>query len=157
MANAPCHWLFKSEPNDYSIEDLAKDGVTVWDGIRNWQVRNFFRDQTQPGQQFIFYHSSCKQPAAVGIGEITGPAEPDQLQFCSKSKYHDPASSRENPRWLAVPVKFVARARCHYPLAEMRANRQLASCRLLARGNRLSVVPLSAVHWRVITKAMKLA
>ena len=157
MAAAPRYWLFKSEPGDYSIDDFARAGHTVWDGIRSWQVRNLLRDQVQPGQQFIFYHSSCKQPAAVGIGEVTGPAAPDALQFNRRSRYYDPASRPDDPRWLAVPVKFVARARHEYPLASMRGNRGLADCRLLARGNRLSVVPLAAGHWREITRAMKLA
>ena len=149
-------WLFKSEPGDYSIADFAREQHTLWDGIRNWQVRNFMRDLMQPGQRFVFYHSSCKSPAAVGIGQINGPATPDQLQFDRRSKYYDPASRPDQPRWLAVPVKFVAQASCEYPLTQMRANRKLADCRLLARGNRLSVIELNRTHWQEITKAMKL-
>ena len=157
MAAAVRSWLFKSEPGDYSIDDFARDRTTVWDGVRSWQVRNCMRDQMQAGQRFIFYHSSCAAPAAVGIGEIAGPAAADALQFCKKSKYYDPASRPEDPRWLAVPVKFVARAGSEYPLAQMRGNRRLADCRLLARGNRLSVLPLAPSHWREITRAMQLA
>ncbi|MCY4324582.1 MAG: EVE domain-containing protein [Betaproteobacteria bacterium] len=156
MAVTPCYWLFKSEPGDYSIDDFERDGETLWDGIRSWQVRNCFRDQMQPGERFVFYHSSCPQPAAVGIGEVAAAAVPDPLQFSQKSKYYDPASDRREPRWLAMPVKFVARAGSEYPLARMRTNRRLTSCRLLARGNRLSVLPLSPAHWREITRAMKL-
>ena len=157
MAAACRCWLFKSEPGDYSIDDFERERETLWDGIRNWQVRNFFRDLIRPGHSFVFYHSSCPQPAAVGCGQVTGPAVPDRLQFDRRSKYHDPASRPEDPRWLALPVKFVSRAQRPFPLAEMRANGHLAGCRLLARGNRLSVLPLEPAHWREITRAMKLA
>lgn len=156
QSNAKQRWLFKSEPTAYSIEDLRRDKKTAWDGVRNYQVRNWMRDQMVAGQRFIFYHSSCAIPAAVGVGEITDKAKPDLLQFDSKSKYYDSTSPVDNPRWLMVPVKFVKLATEPYPLSAMRAEPKLEGFRLLQRASRLSVVPVSAVHWQVLIKAMKL-
>ncbi len=150
-------WLFKSEPGDYSIADLERDGTTLWDGIRNYQVRNCMRDEMKPGQQFIFYHSSCKVPAAVGIGVIDGPAVPDPLQFKKSSKYYDPGSDPADPRWLAVPVRFVSRAGREYSLAAMHEEAKLEGFRLLQRGMRLSILPVAPAHWRTLTKAMQIA
>ena len=116
------YWLMKSEPSDYSIDDLARDGTASWWGVRNYQARNFMRDDMRVGDRALFYHSSCAEPGIVGIAEVCAPAHPDLTQFDRKSKYYDPASTRENPRWLNVDVRFVRETRL-VTLDELRRHR----------------------------------
>ena len=144
------YWLMKSEPDTYSIDDLQSFGVDHWDGIRNYQVRNFFRDQMQVGDQAFFYHSNCKVPGIVGTMEIASKAYPDHTAFDPSEKYFDSKSDPENPRWLMVDVRYVRHLDRMITLAELRQQKQIADMKLLQRGNRLSVLPLSKMEWQYI-------
>ena len=144
------YWLMKSEPDTYSIDDLQSFGVDHWDGIRNYQVRNFFRDQMQVGEQAIFYHSNCKQPGIVGTMEIVSKAYPDHTAFAPSEKYFDSKSDPENPRWLMVDVRYIRHLDRMITLGELRQQKQIADMKLLQRGNRLSVLPLSKMEWQYI-------
>jgi predicted RNA-binding protein with PUA-like domain len=143
------HWLFKSEPSHYGIDDLARDKVTAWTGVRNYQARNFMRDAMRPGDRGFFYHSSCAEPGIVGIVEVAGPAYPDPTQFDRKSRYYDPGAMRSEPRWLNVDVKFVSGTRV-VGLAELRGEKALRKMQVLQRGNRLSITPVTPAEWNCI-------
>ena len=144
------YWLMKSEPDTYSIDDLQSFGVDHWDGIRNYQVRNFFRDQMQVGDQAFFYHSNCKEPGVVGTMEIMSKAYPDHTAFDPSEKYFDSKSDPENPRWLMVDVRYIRHLDRMITLGELRQQKQIADMKLLQRGNRLSVLPLSKMEWQYI-------
>ena len=144
------YWLMKSEPDTYSIDDLQSFGVDHWDGIRNYQVRNFFRDQMQVGDQAFFYHSNCKEPGIVGTMEIVSKAYPDHTAFDPSEKYFDSKSDPENPRWLMVDVRYIRHLDMMITLGELRQQKQIADMKLLQRGNRLSVLPLSKMEWQYI-------
>jgi len=144
------YWLMKSEPDTYSIDDLQSFGVDHWDGIRNYQVRNFFRDQMQVGEQAFFYHSNCKEPGIVGTMEIVSKAYPDHTAFDPSEKYFDSKSDPENPRWLMVDVRYIRHLDRMITLGELRQQKQNADMKLLQRGNRLSVLPLSKMEWQYI-------
>ncbi len=148
------YWLFKSEPSAYGIDDLARDGVTAWTGVRNYQARNFMRDQMRPGDPGFFYHSSCEEPGIVGIIEVARPAYADPTQFDRKSRYYDPGAAREEPRWLNVDVKFVRRTRV-VGLDELRREKALRKMQVLQRGNRLSITPVTPAEWKCIMRLMK--
>ena len=145
----PNHWLMKSEPDEVSIDDLARaDRQTLpWTGVRNYQARNFMRDAMRIGDGVLFYHSSCPEPGIAGLAEVASTAYPDATQFDPKSPYHDPKSAPEEPRWVLVDVKLVRKTRL-LSLAEMRDQPSLASMRVLQRGNRLSITPVTAAEWR---------
>ena len=144
------YWLMKSEPDAFSIDDLARKGREAWDGVRNYQARNFMRDGMRPGDKVFFYHSSCAVPGIVGIAEVATDAYPDPSQFDPKSKYFDPGSSRDNPRWMLVEVQFVKKLKHTITLDELKQHAELAEMPLLRKGNRLSVMPVGAEHWRHI-------
>jgi predicted RNA-binding protein with PUA-like domain len=148
------YWLFKSEPSQYGIDDLARDGVTAWTGVRNYQARNLMRDAMRPGDRGFFCHSSCAEPGIVGIVEVAKSAYPDPTQFDRKSGYYDPGATRDAPRWLNVDVRFVARSRV-VGLAELRAQKALRNMQLLRRGNRLSITPVTRAEWECILRLMK--
>ncbi len=137
----------KSEPDAYSIDDLKKDKVEPWDGIRNYQVRNMFRDDMRIGDRAFFYHSSCKVPAIVGIMTIVSDAYPDPTQFDPDSKYYDPKSDPNDPRWLLVDVEFERKLERPITLSELKSQPGLEGLRLIKRGNRLSVFPVDKKHW----------
>ena len=145
------HWLMKSEPSECSIDDLARaPGRTVaWVGVRNYQSRNFMRDAMRPGDGVLFYHSSTAEPGVAGLAEVVGAAYPDATQFDPASPYHDPASSPDAPRWVHVDVRLVRKTRL-LTLAEMRSRPELATMRVLARGNRLSITPVGDVEWTAV-------
>lgn len=147
------YWLIKSEPSAYSIDDLARDRKTAWTGVRNYQARNFMRDQMKPGDRAFFYQSNCDQPGIVGIAEVASAAYPDETQFDRKSEYYDATSTREAPRWLNVDFRFVRKTRL-LPLEELRRHRQLEKMRVLARGNRLSITPVDPAEWGYISKLL---
>jgi len=149
------YWLMKSEPDEFSIDDLARapGHKTAWFGVRNYQARNFMRDQMQLGDAVLFYHSSCPEPGIAGQAEICATAYPDQTQFDRKSKYFDPKSTLEDPRWVNVEVRFIRKTRL-LGLAELRLHQQLAGMRLLARGNRLSITPVDPGEWKFITSKL---
>jgi predicted RNA-binding protein with PUA-like domain len=146
------YWLMKSEPDEVSIDDLAAmpRKTIAWFGVRNYQARNFMRDQMQLGDLAFFYHSSCPEPGIAGIVRVSKLAYPDASQFDRKSPYYDPKSTREAPRWLNVDVTFVEKTRL-VPLAELREQRELAGMRVLQRANRLSITPVAPQEWKFIT------
>lgn len=145
------YWLFKSEPSAYSIDDLAREGITAWTGVRNYQARNFMRDAMRPGDPGFFYHSSCKVPGIVGIVEVARSAYADPTQFDRKSRYYDPGATREEPRWLNVDVKFVRRTQV-VGLDELRREKALRKMQVLQRGNRLSITPVTPAEWACVMR-----
>jgi len=149
------YWLLKSEPSVYGIDDLARErkNTTSWTGVRNYQARNFMRDQMRPGDRCFFYHSNCDEPGIVGIVEICRSAYPDETQFDRGSRYYDSQSTRDNPRWMCVDVKLLKKTRL-VGLAELRGRRELKDMRVLARGNRLSITPVDAAEWEAVIKMM---
>ncbi|MDT8438212.1 MAG: EVE domain-containing protein [Wenzhouxiangellaceae bacterium] len=147
------YWLMKSEPDAFGIDDLkARPKQTEpWDGIRNYQARNFMRDAMQPGDLALFYHSNCKPPGIVGIMEIVSAAYPDPTQFDAGSKYFDAKSDPDNPRWLLVDVRFQRDFRRMVTLEELKAAAdRLGDFPLVRRGNRLSILPVTEAQWKVI-------
>ena len=144
------HWLMKSEPGNYSIDDLKVDRVTWWDGIRNYQVRNMMRDDFQKGDLAFFYHSECKEPGIVGIMTIASVAYPDPTAFDAGEKYFDPKSDPENPRWLMVDVRYRRKLKRPITLKELRPHDELAEMPLLRWGNRLSITPVTPGQWAFI-------
>ncbi|AZN37181.1 EVE domain-containing protein [Iodobacter ciconiae] len=139
------YWLMKSEPDDVSIDDLAarSDQTVGWYGVRNYQARNFMRDQMQLGDVVFFYHSSCKEPGIAGLATVCRPAYPDPTQFDTASEYFDAKSTLDKPRWLQVDVCFVQKTRL-LSLSELRSHPELAQMMLLQKGSRLSITPVSA-------------
>ncbi len=150
------YWLMKSEPDEFSIDDLAaaKGRTTPWFGVRNYQARNFMRDQMRLSDRAFFYHSSCPEPGIAGIVEICAQAYPDATQFDRKSPYFDPKSTRDAPRWVNVDVKFLEKTRL-ISLAELRTHPELARMRVLQRGNRLSITPVDPAEWAFVVKLAK--
>jgi predicted RNA-binding protein with PUA-like domain len=143
-------WLMKSEPETYSIDDLKEFQTDHWDGIRNYQVRNFFRDQMKIGDKAFFYHSNCKEPGIVGLMEIASEAYPDHTAFDSKEKYLDAKSDPENPRWLMLDVNYIRHTKRNITLSELRDHSSIKEMRLLQKGNRLSVIPMTKKEWEYI-------
>ncbi|WP_445144708.1 EVE domain-containing protein [Dyella sp. Tek66A03] len=144
------YWLMKSEPDAFSIDDLKRKGHEAWDGVRNYQARNFMRDGMNVGDKVFFYHSNCAEPGIVGVAEVATDAYPDPSQFDPKSKYFDAASSRDKPRWILVDVKFVKKLKRTIPLKELQSEPALAEMALVRKGNRLSVMPVEAAEWQHI-------
>ncbi len=142
----------KSEPSDCSIDDLASmpNQTVAWYGVRNYQARNFMRDQMNVGDGVLFYHSNCKEPGIAGIARVASSAYPDATQFKRNSKYFDPKATQETPRWINVDVQLVRKIRL-ISLAELRSHPELEGMRILQRGNRLSITPLDPAEWRFIT------
>ena len=150
------YWLLKSEPDEFSIDDLAKakGRTTPWFGVRNYQARNFMRDQMAIGDHAFFYHSSCPEPGIAGTAEIVSVAYPDATQFDRRSPYYDAKATREAPRWVNVDVKFMAKLRL-VTLPELRAQPELAQMRILQRGNRLSITPVDPAEWACVLRLAK--
>lgn len=154
------YWLMKSEPEEYSIDDLEHDpkGWEHWDGVRNYQARNFMRDQMKVGDKVFFYHSNCDVPGIVGIAKVCRTAYPDHTAFDPDDKHYDPKSDPDNPRWFMVDVTFVRKTKRTISLRELKANvDNLEDFPLLRRGNRLSIMPVSKEHWQTILKMEKTA
>ena len=147
------YWLMKTEPDEFSIDDLARKKVEAWTGVRNYQARNFMRDQMMVGDRVFFYHSSCPEPGIAGIAKVTKLAYPDETQFDRKSGYFDPKASRDNPRWFNVDVTLVRKTRI-IGLPELRSHPELALMRVLQRGNRLSITPVDAREGEFIMKLL---
>lgn len=145
------YWLMKSEPSDCSIDDLAAlpQQTVAWYGVRNYQARNFMRDQMKVGDQVFFYHSNCAEPGIVGLAEVSRLAYPDQTQFDPKNKYFDPKATADTPRWFNVDVKFVRKTRL-LSIKELRTYPQLERMRVLQTGNRLSITPVDPREWEFI-------
>ena len=142
----------KSEPGAYSIQDLKKSGKDLWDGVRNYQARNFMMKDMRIGDKVVFYHSNARPPGAVGLAEVSQLAQPDPTAFDPKSKYYDPTSCRDKPRWFCVEVKFKALFKNTVSLEEMRKSKALSNMLLLKKGQRLSVMPIKKEEYNHIIK-----
>ena len=145
------HWLMKSEPAEVSIDDLAAAPARTlpWFGVRNYQARNYMRDQMAVGDDVLFYHSSCAEPGIAGLAKVASAAYADATQFDAASPYHDPKSSADAPRWQLVDVRLVRKTRL-LSLREMRQAGELATMIVLKPGNRLSITPVSDDEWRAV-------
>jgi len=148
------YWLFKSEPNTFSIDDLskAKKQTTYWDGVRNYQARNFIRDEMKTGDKVLFYHSNAEPNAVVGICEVVKEAYPDFTAFDPKDVHYDPKSKKDSPTWFMVDIKFVKKFKKEVTLQEIKANKKLQKMRLVQTGNRLSVMPVTKDEFEEIVK-----
>jgi len=155
IANPMNFWLMKSEPGEVSIDDaLAAPGATVpWTGVRNYQARNFMRDRMQVGDPVLFYHSSCAEPGIAGLARVASTAYPDETQFDTASGWFDAKSSRQQPRWMLVDVEALKKTRL-LGLAELRSHVELANMQVLARGNRLSITPVTPDEYHFITRLL---
>lgn len=151
MSTRKKYWLMKSEPEDFSIDDLQRVGTEPWTGVRNYQARNFMR-QMQVGDGVLFYHSSTEVPGIYGVAEVAAAAYPDPTQFQKKSKYYDEKSTQEQPRWELVDVKFVRKLKRGIPLDEIRTHADALGedFALIRRGTRLSVLPVTAAQWKFL-------
>jgi predicted RNA-binding protein with PUA-like domain len=151
MSTRKRHWLMKSEPDDFSIDDLARVQVEPWTGVRNYQARNFMRDM-QIGDGVLFYHSNAAVPGIYGIAEVATTAYPDPSQFDRKSKYFDEKASREQPRWDLVDVRYVRTLKRPISLDDIRAEADALGedFALIRKGNRLSVLPVTAAQWKTL-------
>ena len=143
-------WLMKSEPSVYSIEDLRRDGRSMWEGCRNYLVRNRLRDEVRPGDTAFFHHSNANPSGIAGIMEVVSEAYPDPTQFDAESPYFDPKSSPDRPRWLAVDVQFVRAFARVVPLAELKAHPLLGGMEVCRKGQRLSVLPVTEEEWEAV-------
>ena len=146
------YWLLKSEPDVFSFDDLqrAKGKRTLWDGVRNYQARNFMRDGMKKGDGVLFYHSNAKPPGIAGLAEIVKEAYPDPTQFDPKDKHYDPKSDPDDPRWLCVDVRAVKALPELIPLDDLKQHPKLKGMEVCRKGSRLSVQPVTAAEWRVV-------
>ncbi len=145
-------WLFKSEPDVYSIDDLARDGRTTWEGVRNYQARNLLRDEVAVGDGVLFYHSNTDPLCVAGIARVARAAYPDATAFDPKARYHDPKSDPRDPTWLMVDVAFVEKFAVPVTRAGMQAESALAEMMVLKRGSRLSIQPVTEREWRTVLR-----
>jgi predicted RNA-binding protein with PUA-like domain len=148
------YWLMKSEPDVFSFEDLKKrpKKTEPWNGVRNYQARNFMRDEMKLGDLILFYHSSCEIPGVAGLAEVASKPYPDSTQFDPESDYFDPKATLETPRWFLIDVKFYADLKQHVPLADLKMQKKLVEMRLLQQGNRLSILPVTREEFELIKK-----
>lgn len=146
------YWLMKSEPDVFSFDDLKKKKTEPWTGVRNYQARNFMRDDMRPGDLIFFYHSSCEVPGIAGIASVASTPYPDPTQFDKKSEYFDPKATKESPRWFLVDVKFEKDLPRLMPLEELKKEESLSEMRLLQKGNRLSILPVTPEEYEFILK-----
>ena len=146
------YWLMKSEPTDFSIDDLQRVGTEPWTGVRNYQARNFMRDGMRVGDGVLFYHSNCEVPGIYGIAEVASPAYPDPTQFDKRSKYFDAKATREDPRWFLVDVRYVRTLASPVALQDIRRHADALGedFALIRKGARLSVLPVSAAQWKTL-------
>ncbi len=151
------YWLFKSEPEAFSLQDLknSKNGTTYWNGVRNYQARNFMRDEMKSGDKALFYHSSTDIPAAVGVCEIVKEGYPDFTAFDPDDHHYDPKSKKDSPAWYMVDIKFVEEFNSPVSLQQIKENPKLQNMRLVQRGNRLSVMPVEEAEFKEIVKMGK--
>lgn len=140
----------KSEPAEFSIDDLVREKSVPWFGVRNYLARNYMRDLMKVGDEVLFYHSSCPEPGIAGLARVSSTAYPDETQFDKKSKYFDPKATRETPRWMLVDVKLVKKTRL-LSLEQLRQAQGLEDMIILQRGNRLSITPVDPAEWKFIT------
>jgi predicted RNA-binding protein with PUA-like domain len=146
------YWLMKSEPDVFSIDDLKKKKKSGWDGVRNYQARNYMRDDMQLGDLVLFYHSSCDVPGVAGLAKVSKTSHPDPSQFDSQSEYFDPKATREVPRWFMVEVDFVEKFDEVITLASLKGHKGLDKMPLVQKGSRLSINPVSENEFKIITQ-----
>ena len=146
------YWLIKSEPSAYSIDDLKRDKSTLWEGIRNYQARNFMMKEMKVGDEALFYHSSAEPPGAVGIAEVSGAAEPDPTQFDSGDSHYDPKATPAKPIWFCVRVKFKQKFARQVALSELRERKELKDMVLLQKGSRLSIQPVTEKEFKLVSE-----
>ena len=146
------YWLVKSEPSAYSIDDLVKDKRTHWDGVRNYQARNFMRDDMKKGDLVLFYHSNTEPTAVVGVCEVVKEGYPDFTAFDPEAKHFDPKSKEDNPTWIMVDIKLIKKFKRPVTLKEIKEHPKLQNMRLVQRGNRLSVMPIEKKEFDLILK-----
>jgi len=146
------YWLMKSEPDVYSIDDLKKDQTTWWEGVRNYQARNFMMQDMQIGDEVLFYHSNATPPGIAGLGQISALAAPDQQQFQKKSEYYDPKATPQKPIWFCTQVRFVKKWKSLISLELIKADKKLAKMVVVQKGSRLSIQPVSAEDFHYITQ-----
>jgi len=149
------YWLLKSEPDCYSIDDLQRDGTTFWSGVRNYQARNFMRDEMKPGDGVLYYHSSAEPPGVAGLAEVVREGYPDHTALDPEDDHYDPKSTPENPIWMMVDVKFVKKFSGIIPLSELKETAGLEKMMVTQRGSRLSVQPVTPEEWKIVTKMRK--
>jgi len=146
------YWLMKSEPDTYSIDQLQKDKTTWWEGVRNYQARNYMMKEMNVGDEVLFYHSSCEVPGVAGLAVISKEAEPDKLQFDKKSDYFDPKATKEKPIWFCTQVKFVDHAKNYVSLEQIRKDKKLKDMMVIQKGSRLSIQPVTKADFDHILK-----
>ncbi len=144
------YWLMKSEPDVFSIDDLKKKKTSGWDGVRNYQARNFMRDDMKLGDMVLFYHSSCEVPGVAGLAKVSKTSHPDPSQFDSKSEYYDPKATKEAPRWFMVEVEFVQKFDAVVTLAMIKDTKGLDKMPLVQKGSRLSINPVTSSEYKII-------
>ena len=152
VAETKRFWLMKSEPNVYSIDDLQRDGSTSWEGVRNYQARNFMRDDMRLGDGVLFYHSNAKPMGIYGVAEVVRDAYPDDTAFDPTSRYHDPKSDPEQPTWLMVDVGYVRTFKTPITLAALKEIPGLEAMMVIRKGSRLSVQPVTPQEWDVVMR-----
>ncbi len=150
------YWLFKTEPDTFSIDTLRTQSTSCWEGVRNYQARNMMRDEVKEGDLVLIYHSSCKKVGVAGIAKVIKQAYPDHFAFDPESDYYDPKSTPENPRWVMVDIEFVRKTERLIPLSVLKAMPELENMPLVKRGNRLSIMPVSDSEWQAILEKEKL-
>lgn len=146
------YWLMKSEPDVFSIDQLKVKKKSGWDGVRNYQARNFMRDEMSIGDMVLFYHSSCEVPGIAGLARVCKESHPDPTQYDSKSEYYDPKATKDNPRWFMVEVEFVEKFDRVVTLNEIKSKKELANMPVVQKGSRLSINPVTKDEFQIITK-----
>ncbi len=149
------YWLLKSDVEDFSISEMQKESRVEWVGVRNYQARNFMRDQMKLGDLALFYHSNAEPSGCAGVVRVASPAHPDSTALIKKSKYFESKATKENPIWFCVDVEFVTQFEKFVSIADLRNNPKLADLEILKKGSRLSVTPLSEIHFKEILKMAK--
>ena len=148
----PQYWLMKSEPDAFSINDLKRVKTQHWDGVRNYQARNFMRDEMKKGDLVLFYHSNTKEIGVVGLATISKESHPDHTSWDMRSNYYDPKSNKDNPKWFMVELKYKKKFKRIVTLAEIKENKKLKDMKLVQKGNRLSVMPVTKKEFELIEK-----
>jgi predicted RNA-binding protein with PUA-like domain len=152
MARERRYWLLKSEPDSYSIDDLERDGTTSWEGVRNYQARNFLRDDMKPGDGVLFYASNTEEPGVVGVAKVVREGYPDHFAFRREHRYFDPKSVEESPTWYMVDISFVSKFRSVVTLAALKQTPGLERMVVLQRGSRLSVQPVTKAEFDTVVR-----
>ena len=147
------HWLIKSDPETYGIDELERDGVTEWDGVRNYKARNYMRDEMSPGDRILFYHSNADPTGVYGVAEVASEAHPERAQFDRRSRYHDPDSDRDAPTWWCVDVRHVETFPAPVSREQLREIQGLADLLVLKRGMRLSITPVTRKEFEIVRRA----